>query len=68
MKLRKRLKKLYKKQTQPMSQLTYWVLFMACGLTYVMGVVSGAALASYELIVANPEIASSSWLVQGLFF
>lgn len=68
MKLKKRFKKFCKKQSQPMSQVTYWVLFLACGLTYVMGVVSGAALASYELIVANPEIASQSWLVQGFFF
>jgi hypothetical protein len=34
---------------------------------YVIGVVSGAASASYALIQQNPEIASTSWLVTGLF-
>jgi len=57
-----------KKEMQPMRQITYWVLFLACGLTYVLGTVSGAAAASYALIVANPEIASSSWLVNGMFY
>lgn len=57
-----------KKEMQPMRQATYWVIFLACGFTYVMGTVSGAAAASFALIVANPEIASSSWLSQGLFF
>jgi TfoX/Sxy family transcriptional regulator of competence genes len=56
-----------KKEMQPMGQITYWVLFLSCGLMYVMGTVSGAAAASYALIVANPEIASSSWLVNGIF-
>jgi len=51
-----------------MRQITYWVLFLACGFTYIMGTVSGAAAASYALIVANPEIASNSWLTHGIFF
>lgn len=56
-----------KKEMQPMRQITYWVLFLACGFTYLFGTVSGAAAASYALIAANPEIASSSWLVTGIF-
>ncbi len=55
------------KELQPMHQVTYWMLFLACGFTYVVGTVSGAATASYALIVQNPEIASSSWLVNGMF-
>ncbi|NDK09603.1 hypothetical protein GW846_02390 [Candidatus Gracilibacteria bacterium] len=59
--------RVYKKECEPMGQLTYWMLFIACGFTYVVGTVSGAATASYALIVQNPEIASSSWLVNGMF-
>lgn len=55
-----------KQEMQPMHQVTHWVLFLACGLTYVLGVVSGAASASYALILQNPEIASASWLVNGI--
>lgn len=62
------MKKFLKKQSQPMHQITYWILFLACGVTYVMGVVSGAALASYELILENPEIASNSWLANSFFY
>lgn len=54
-----------KKELRPMRQETYWILFLACGATYVLGVVSGAASASYALIQQNPEIASASWLVNG---
>jgi hypothetical protein len=56
-----------KKEMQPMHQVTYWILFLACGAMYVIGVISGAASASYALIQQNPEIASTSWLVTGLF-
>lgn len=56
-----------KKQAQPMHQVTYWVLFLSCGFTYVMGTVSGAAVASYSLLLQNPEVASTSWLVNGMF-
>lgn len=55
-----------KKEMQPMQQATHWILFLACGLTYVLGVVSGSASASYALILQNPEIASASWLVNGM--
>lgn len=51
-----------KKEMQPMHQVTYWILFLSCGFTYVMGTVSGAAIASYTLVIQNPEIASASWL------
>lgn len=54
-------------QTKPMHQVTYWTLFIACGLTFVMGIVMGAATASYELILQNPEIAVNSWLSKGYF-
>ncbi len=57
-----------KKETQPMHQVTYWILFLSCGLTYVMGVISWAAAASYELILENPDIASGSWLTNGFFY
>ena len=56
-----------KKEMQPMRQITHWVLFIACGLTFAMKTVSSAAAASHQLIVANPEIASGSWLVNGFF-
>ena len=56
-----------RKQGQPMHQVTYWTLFLACALTFVMGIVMGATTASYELIIMNPEIASSSWLAKGYF-
>lgn len=60
-------KDVFDNEKKPMHQVTYWVLFIACGFTYVVGTVSGAATASFALIVQNPEIASSSWLVTGLF-
>ena len=55
-------------QAKPMHQVTYWTLFLACGLTFVMGIIMGAATASYELILTNPEIASGSWLTRGAMF
>ncbi|MCH8518693.1 hypothetical protein LAT59_02945 [Candidatus Gracilibacteria bacterium] len=54
-----------KNQAKPMHQVTYWTLFIACGLTFVMGIVMGAAAGSYDLILQNPEIAHSSWLSKG---
>jgi len=51
-----------------MRQATHWVLFLACGFTYVAKTVESAAAASFELIIANPELASSSWLSNGFFF
>lgn len=56
-----------KKEMGAMSQITHWALFLGCGLTFVMQTVSSAAAASHELIIANPDIASSSWLVNGFF-
>ena len=56
-----------KKEMQPMRQITHWVLFISCGLVFAMQTVSSAAAASHELIVANPEIAETSWLVKGFF-
>lgn len=55
------------KEMQPMRQITHWALFLACGLTFVMKTVSSAAAASHKLILENPEIASGSWLVNGIF-
>lgn len=52
-------------QAKPMHQVTYWTLFIACGITFVMGIVTGATTASYELILQNPEIAVNSWLSKG---
>jgi len=60
-------KEVCKKQTQPMHQITHWSVFLAVGFTYVLKTIEGAAAASYELIITNPEIASTSWLVNGLF-
>ena len=57
-----------KKELQPMRQATHWILFLACGLTYVAKTVESAAAASFELIIANPELASSSWLSNSIFF
>lgn len=34
----------------------------------MFGTVHGAALASYELVIEHPEIASSSWLSYGWFY
>ncbi len=68
MKINEYIGKILKRESKPMSQVTYWTLFLACGFTYVVWVVSGAATASYGLIIQNPEIASGSWLSQGLFY
>lgn len=57
-----------KKQTQPMHQITHWSLFLATGLVYMFKTVEGAAAASYSLIIQNPEIASWSWLANGMFY
>ena len=56
-----------KKEMQPMRQITHWILFLACGLTFALKTVHASAMASYELVLQNPEIASSSWLVTGFF-
>ena len=56
-----------KKEMQPMRQVTHWAIFIACGLTFVMKTIEGAAVASHELIMKNPDIASGSWLANGFF-
>lgn len=55
------------KEMQPMRQITHWALFLACGLIFVMKTVSSAAAASHKLIIANPDIASGSWLSNSFF-
>jgi len=57
-----------KKEMQPMRQATHWIIFISCALSFMFGTVHGAALASYKIVVENPEIASSSWLSQGWFY
>jgi hypothetical protein len=52
------LNRAIKKEMQPMSQSTYWIIFISCALCFMLGTVHGAALASYEIIIQNPEIAS----------
>jgi len=52
-----------KKEMQPMRQATYWVIFVSCAVITMSLTVSGASAGSAELIEMNPEIASSSWLV-----
>jgi len=56
------------KEMQPMRQTTHWIIFISCALSFMFGTVHGAALASYEIIIENPEIASSSWLSKGWFY
>lgn len=52
---------------KPMHQVTHWALFLAVGVTYAVKTVEGAAAASSQIIAQNPEIASGSWLVNGMF-
>jgi uncharacterized membrane protein YoaK (UPF0700 family) len=51
-----------------MRQATHWIIFISCATSFMFGTVHGAALASYEIIIQNPEIVSSSWLSQGWFY
>ena len=51
-----------KKETEPMRQITYWVIFISCAVSTALLTISTASAASYEMIQQNPEIASSSWL------
>ncbi|MDA9129143.1 hypothetical protein N9J72_01555 [Candidatus Gracilibacteria bacterium] len=53
--------------SQPMHQVTHWALFFAVGATFAFKTVEGAAAASYDIIVQNPELASGSWLTNGMF-
>jgi ABC-type nickel/cobalt efflux system permease component RcnA len=48
-----------KKEMQPMRQATHWIIFISCATSFMFGTVHGAALASYEIIIQNPEIVSS---------
>jgi uncharacterized membrane protein YoaK (UPF0700 family) len=57
-----------KKEMQPMTQVTHWIIFISCALSFMFGTVHGAALASYEIILQHPDIASASWLSQGWFY
>lgn len=52
---------------QPMHQVTYWALFLAVGFTYLFKTIEGASAASYSIISENPELASGSWLIGGIF-
>lgn len=56
-----------KKEMQPMRQITYWVLFLACVIIFAIKAVSSTATETHELITANPDIFSGSWLVNGFF-
>ena len=61
------IKEVCEKQSKPMAQVTHWALFLAAGLTYMFKTIEGAAAASYSIIAQNPEIASGSWLTNGMF-
>jgi len=52
-------------QAQPMHQITYWTIFLACSLIFAIGVFMSAVSGSYELINQYPELAMSSWLSKG---
>lgn len=49
---------------QPMRQATHWIIFISCAVAATCITVGSASAASAELIKMNPEIATSSWLVQ----
>ncbi len=53
--------------SEPMHQVTHWALFIAAWATYALKTVEGAAAASARIITENPEVASGSWLVNGMF-
>ncbi len=55
------------KEGQPMQQATYWVIYISCGATFALKTVESAAAGSYQFILSNPAIGSSSWLT-GTFF
>lgn len=50
-----------------MHQITHWVLFLSVALTFAFKTIESASAASYDLILQYPEIASGSWLTQGIF-
>lgn len=61
------IKRATEELSAPMHQVTHWALFLACGLTYMFKTIEWAAAASYDMILKNPEIATGSWLVGGIF-
>jgi len=56
-----------KKEQQPMCQCTYWVIYLAVGLVYVLKTLEASAHGSYNMISAYPEIAEYSSLVKSFF-
>lgn len=57
-----------KKESQPMQQATYWVLFIATGGTFMLKTVEVSALRSYEILEVLPELAQYSGLTASIFF
>lgn len=50
-----------------MRQETYWIMYLAVGLTMVMKTIEVSAYASFDIILRHPEVAAHSWLVQPFF-
>jgi len=57
-----------KKESQPMRQSTYWIIYISSALVFVIKTVEASALASYELILIHPELASHSTIVNLMNF
>lgn len=61
-------KSFFKKEGAPMRQATHWIIFLSCAMVYAVKTVEASADISYKIIVANPEVAQYSSLVNGFFF
>lgn len=64
----KSLENFIKNEAVPMQQATYWLLYICCGLIFVLKTVETASARSYEIIEILPKLADYSWLTNGGIF
>ena len=67
MNCKKIIKKIVDKKREPMSQFTYWLLFITFAITLTLKVLETAASVSYQMILDNPDMAVGSWLANAWF-
>jgi uncharacterized membrane protein YcaP (DUF421 family) len=56
-----------KKENTPMSQKTYWIVYIATALTFMLKTIEASAFKSYELIQILPSLGQYSGLVNTFF-
>jgi len=66
--MKKALQDFIKRESQPMRQSTYWIIYISCACVFALKTIEASAMASYQLILMHPELASHSSIIKLINF